>query len=89
VCVQDDILASRVDARQYTWPDGAEAPTPGRFGSQRACLGRLYFHLPEGIGLGPYSLGVKFAHTMVRVPFRIMTKDEARELEKKLDEKGS
>jgi hypothetical protein len=57
-------------------------------GSQRACVGRLYFHLPEGITLGPYTLGVKFTHTMVRVPFRIMTKDEAKELEKKLDEKG-
>ncbi|MCG6927781.1 MAG: hypothetical protein LJF30_21055 [Acidobacteria bacterium] len=57
-------------------------------GSQRACVGRLYFHLPDGIGLGPYTLGVKFTRTMVRVPFRIMTKDEAKELKKKLDEKG-
>ena len=54
--------------------------------SNRGCVGRLYFHLPDGIELGSYNLGVKFTHTMVTVPFRIMTSDEQKELEKKWDE---
>jgi hypothetical protein len=52
-------------------------------GSNRGCVGRLYFRLPEGIELGPYNLGVKFTHTLVRVPFRIMTSEEQREFERK------
>ena len=55
-------------------------------GPNRGCVGRLYFHLPEGIELGPYNLGVKFTHTMVTVPFRIMTSDEQKELERKWKE---
>ena len=55
-------------------------------GPNRACVGRLYFHLPDGIELGSYNLGVKFTHTLIRVPFRIMTSDEEKELEKKLKE---
>ncbi len=54
--------------------------------SSRGCVGRLYFHLPDGIGLGPYTLGVKFLHTLVRVPFRIMTSDEEKEFERKWKE---
>ena len=53
-------------------------------GPNRACVGRLYFHLPDGIELGSYNLGVKFTHTLIRVPFRIMTSEEEKELEKKL-----
>jgi hypothetical protein len=56
--------------------------------SSRGCVGRLYFHLPDGIELGPYTLGVKFTHTMVRVPFRIMTSDEEKEFAKKWKEAG-
>ena len=44
--------------------------------SDRACLGRLYFHVPGGITTGQYWLNVKFAQTLVRVPFRIFTPDE-------------
>jgi len=44
--------------------------------SDRACLGRLYFHVPGGITTGQYWLDVKFAQTLVRVPFRIFTQDE-------------
>jgi hypothetical protein len=40
-------------------------------GPSRGCTGRLYFHLPDGIEVGPYNLGVKFTHTMIRVPFEI------------------
>ena len=44
----------------------------------RACLGRLYFRIPGGIALGQHFLNVKFAKSVVRVPFRIMTQEEER-----------
>ena len=50
--------------------------------SQRACIGRLYFHVPGGIQYGNYNLDVKFANSVVKVPMKIMTKDEAKEFEK-------
>jgi len=49
---------------------------------QRACLGRLYFVVPDGIAYGQHWLNVKFANSTVRVPFRILTKDEDKLLEK-------
>lgn len=52
----------------------------------RACAGRLFFHLPDGIELGQYHLDVRFATKTIRVPFRIMTKEEAKEFEKKWKE---
>jgi hypothetical protein len=42
----------------------------------RACLGRLFFKVPGGITYGQYWLNVKFAKSLVRVPFRILTKEE-------------
>ena len=42
----------------------------------RACLGRLYFHVPGGITYGQHWLNVKFEKSVVRVPFRILTEDE-------------
>jgi hypothetical protein len=48
----------------------------------RACLGRLYFHIPGGITYGQYWLNVKFDKSLVRVPFRIFTEDEERLLSK-------
>ena len=50
--------------------------------NQRACLGRLYFPVPGGITYGQYWLNVKFAKSLIRVPFRILTKDEQKFLEK-------
>jgi hypothetical protein len=50
--------------------------------SSRACLGRLYFQPPNGIAYGQHWLNVKFAESVVRVPFRILTKDEERLLSK-------
>ncbi len=41
-----------------------------------ACVGRLFFKIPGGIKYGQYWLNVKFANSLVRVPFRIFTKDE-------------
>jgi len=50
--------------------------------NQRACVGRLFFQVPGGITYGQHWLNVKFADSVVRVPFRILTKDEAKLLDK-------
>jgi hypothetical protein len=50
--------------------------------NQRACLGRFYFQMPAGIAYGQHWLNVKFAKSLVRVPFRILTKEEDKFLEK-------
>jgi hypothetical protein len=42
----------------------------------RACLGRLFFKIPGGIKYGQYWLNVQLEKSLVRVPFRIMTKEE-------------
>lgn len=49
---------------------------------QRGCLGRLFFPVPGGITYGQYWLNVKFAKSVVRVPFRVLTKEEDKLLEK-------
>lgn len=64
-----------VDSRAMAW-DKVEMT------NQRACLGRLYFPVPGGIKHGQHWLNVKFAKSLVRVPFRILTKDEEKYLEK-------
>ncbi len=50
--------------------------------SDRACMGRLYFHVPGGIKYGQHWLNVKFANSTLRVPFRILTADEEKLLSK-------
>jgi hypothetical protein len=50
--------------------------------SDRACVGRLYFHVPGGIKYGQHWLNVKFAQSLVRVPFRILTQEEEKFLSK-------
>ena len=50
--------------------------------SNRACVGRLYFKIPGGITYGQYWLNVKFQDSVIRVPFRILTKDEEKLLSK-------
>jgi hypothetical protein len=64
-----------VDSRAMAW-DKVELT------NQRACLGRLYFPVPGGIKYGQHWLNVKFAKSTVRVPFRILTKEEEKYLEK-------
>jgi len=64
-----------VDSRAMAW-DKVEMT------DQRACLGRLYFPVPAGITYGQHWLNVKFAKSVIRVPFRILTKDEDKFLEK-------
>jgi hypothetical protein len=50
--------------------------------NSRACLGQLYFHVPGGTKYGQYWLNVKFAQSTVRVPFRLLTQEEERTLDK-------
>ncbi len=50
--------------------------------SDRAAMGQLYFHVPGGTKYGQYWLNVKFAQSVVRVPFRLLTEDEEKFLGK-------
>jgi hypothetical protein len=50
--------------------------------NSRACLGQLYFRVPGGTKYGQHWLNVKFAQSVVRVPFRLLTEDEERTLGK-------
>jgi hypothetical protein len=50
--------------------------------NSRACLGRLYFKIPGGVAYGPYWLNVKFQNSLIRVPFRVFTKEEEKTLSK-------
>ena len=50
--------------------------------SNRACVGRLFFQVPGGIKYGQHWLNIQLAKSMIRVPFRILTKDEEKLLEK-------
>ena len=50
--------------------------------NSRACLGRLYFNIPGGIAYGQYWLNVKFRDSLIRVPFRVLTKEEDKLLDK-------
>jgi hypothetical protein len=51
---------------------------------RRACLGRLFFKMPEGktIVPGQYWLYTDFAGSQVQTPFRILTKEEQKYLKK-------
>lgn len=52
------------------------------FTDQQGCLGQIYFPVPGGITYGQHWLNVKFANSLVRVPFRILTKEEYKLLDK-------
>jgi len=66
---------SELQNRARAWDDVELSHT-------RACMGRLFFHVPGGIKYGQHWLDVKFEKTLVRVPFRILTKDEEKLLSK-------
>lgn len=51
----------------------------------RGCYGRIFFHLPDGIALGQYWLNVKFAASVVRVPFTVMTPAEEQYVQENLE----
>lgn len=48
----------------------------------RGCVGRLFFHIPGGIQVGQHWLIVKLPQSEIQVPFRILTKEEAKEFSK-------
>jgi hypothetical protein len=50
--------------------------------NRNRCLGLLYFRIPGGIAYGQHWLNVKLAKSVVRVPFRILTDDEYKLLDK-------
>jgi hypothetical protein len=66
---------SDLDSRAMPW-DQTEVS------NNRACMGQLYFHVPGGTKYGQYWMNVKFAQSVVRVPFRILTEDEEKRLGK-------
>ena len=45
-------------------------------------MGLIYFQVPDGIARGQHWLKVKFAKSFVRVPFRILTDEEYKILDK-------
>jgi hypothetical protein len=76
--------ATRACALQF-FPDLESRALPFdevELSNTRACLGRLYFKVPGGITYGQHWLNVKFEKSLVRVPFRILTKDEEKTLNK-------
>ena len=50
--------------------------------NRRACVGRIYFHIPGGITTGQYWLNVRFEGSTIQVPFRIFTKEESKAFHK-------
>jgi hypothetical protein len=66
---------SDLDSRAMPW-DQVEVTR------SRACTGQLYFHVPGGTKHGQYWLNVKFAQSLVRVPFRLLTDEEEKVLGK-------
>lgn len=66
---------SEIDQRAMAW-DEVE------LSRDRACVGRLYFKVPGGVAYGQHWLNVQFEKSLIRVPFRILTKDEEKMLSK-------
>jgi hypothetical protein len=66
---------SDLEDRAHSWEEV-------ELGSDRACLGRLFFQVPGGIAHGQHWLNVKFQGNLIRVPFRILTEEEKKLLDK-------
>lgn len=62
--------------------DSAPAWDKVELASQRACMGRIFFNIPAGIARGQHWLNVKLANSVIRVPFRILTDEEYKLLDK-------
>jgi len=68
----------------------ADPDTPGRgiafdqvsLHYQQATVGRIYFHVPDGIEVGQHWVYVQFKDSVVQVPFRIFTKAEEKQFRK-------
>jgi hypothetical protein len=54
--------------------------------TQRDCLGRIYFNIPGGIQEGQYFLNVKFEGSSLQVPFRVFTKEQAKDFAKQWED---
>jgi hypothetical protein len=79
-------MASRACALLF-FPDLTSRALPAdwtELSNTRACVGRLYFKIPGGIAYGQHWLNVKFQNSLVRVPFKILTKDEEKFVGKNL-----
>ncbi len=76
-------LASTPCRLRFFAPAGKIVFDQAELDVQRACFGRLFFHLPGGIQLGQHWLNVQFASSVVRVPFRTLTEDEEKLLRTK------
>jgi hypothetical protein len=63
-------------------PERGAAFEQAELDSNRACVGRVYFHLPDGIQYGNYNVDVKFANSILKVPMEIMDKERTKEFEK-------
>jgi hypothetical protein len=66
---------SELGAPAMPWNQVELSPT-------RACVGQLFFKMPGGITHGQHWLNVKLADSLLRVPFRIFTKEEDKLLSK-------
>jgi hypothetical protein len=66
---------SELGAPAMPWNQVELSPT-------RGCVGQLFFKIPGGITHGQHWLNVKFAESLLRVPFRILTKEEDKLLSK-------
>ena len=79
------IDASRGCTLQFFAAQGSMGPKLSfdevELSSDRGCVGRLFFHVPGGIKFGQHWLIVRFSESEVQVPFRILTKEEAKQFE--------
>jgi len=66
---------SELGSRTMSWDEVELSNT-------RACTGRIFFQVPGGIAYGQHWLNVKFQDNIIRVPFRILTKEEEKFLDK-------
>jgi hypothetical protein len=66
---------AQMDQRAMSWDEVELSDT-------RACVGRVFFQVPGGITYGQYWLNVKFRDSVIRVPFRVFTKEEDKLLDK-------
>jgi len=65
-----------------THPREGKARNQVTLASTNACTGMLFFQIPGGIQYGEYNLDVHFADSIIKVPVKIMTKQEAQAFEK-------
>jgi hypothetical protein len=70
------------DSINYFPPEASRAWNQVELSPTRACVGQLFVKMPGGITHGQHWLNVKLADSLLRVPFRIFTKEEDKLLSK-------